>query len=161
MLTIMISFSLFIFREEDSKIWDTKKELPILELFYFNMNNINTDQSIVNVSGEKLKRYNYFDELDNFNIVRVSEGIEQTISSKHATYDKGIYIFDDGINYQSKKMIFYSEKGIYNSNDNLFFGRGIFSLRDNDNSMYGIDIFYDKKKNIIEAKNIKGLISSR
>ncbi|PAF43505.1 LPS export ABC transporter periplasmic protein LptC [Helicobacter sp. 11S02629-2] len=171
-LLLIITFSSFwTFRPSKMPTHKVETNPALMEVQNFNLKEADTTQVSMDITGQKAMQYKDRDEFVGFNAKRKTiddtkkdSGME-IISGPKATLKGDSYYFDDGVNYtkldalNQKDMTFYSQKGIYNSRQEIFRGKGAFHLESNLNSSKGIDIIYNKKTNTIEAKDITAFIS--
>ena len=156
LLGITVS-SLFFFK--DSKNEEVaREELALLELrgwqLYELGDSVNTD-----LKGKSARKYADREVYEEFEIQKISDGAKEILSGNLALRKGDDYEFPNGVEYMREPSThFFSEVGTYNMKEEIFRGRGKFSMMDPRNRTTGRNISYDRRLDVLNAEEINASI---
>ena len=149
--------SLFFFN--DSKNEEVaREELALLELrgwqLYELGDSVNTD-----LKGKSARKYADREVYEEFEIQKISDGAKEILSGNLALRKGDDYEFPNGVEYMREPGThFFSEAGTYNMKEEIFRGRGKFSMMDPSNRTTGRNISYDRRLDVLNAEEINASI---
>ncbi len=154
-LLLFSLFSLLLFRYNETSHTYTQ-EIPKLEVFHFTLNRFDMQHVDMFIKADKGMQYKDKEIYINFFGSRLNEDLSaETLEGQEVWHIGDVYNFLTGIYYtKSPNIKFFSEKGIYNTKNEVFQGKGRFFIEDTNMTTNGEDIFYDKTTDTITAKNI-------
>lgn len=149
--------SLLFFRPHNANYTHTQ-ELARLEIIHFTLNRFDKFNVNMLVRADRGMQYKNDTEVYiNFFGSRFNEDMStETLEGQEVWHKENIYDFVAGIQYtKTPNTTFFSEKGLYDTEKEVFQGQGNFFIENIEMTTHGKDIFYDKTTDTITAKRIQ------
>ena len=167
-LLVLIVLFLVAFTKDTQAILLQQSQMPLMEFHNFNIYEVNTSFVQTNVKGKKALRYQEYEVAYDMVMSKISDkktndkkqpfieymyGEEITkVGDVYSFHKGGVYARDDG-------QSFWSEKGIYNTQDSIFRGSGKFWLMNLSGEMNGLNIIYNQNLQTMQAESIQAKIN--
>jgi LPS export ABC transporter protein LptC len=154
---IMLGFSLslFIFLRPEQLAKPSGEVLPQLEIEDFTLYEMDETGVTSVVSGSDAKQYVSHYEVENAHYIENKNKLGEHLYADHARFEKDIAYLNDNVRYfREDGLSFESDKAIYNTNKENLYVPGSFVLTQNENVVYGKELYYNSITGKMKANEI-------
>lgn len=160
LLTSSILLIIF-FNVDNGKVYYSDKQFPKIEINDFTLYQIDNKNLILQLNAVNAKQYDMFEEFSHIIMKRYVNNEIDTISAPNAIKKGNILFFNDGLGYDRGGYIFHTQEGVYSIDDGILKGNKSFSIKNEYQNILGNNIYYDSKKGLIKAYDIKAEFESK
>lgn len=154
-LLFLLSVSLLVFLTPQELSVSSGKEMAQLEIEDFIVYELNKDGVKSVVSGTIGKQYAAHYEVKNVHYIENKNKLGEHLYADNGKFKKDIAYLDDNVRYfREDGLSFESDKAVYNTKKEILHVPTKFVLTQNENVIYGKDLYYYSESGHITAKKI-------